>query len=120
MKRLLAILLLGASFNCAFAQNPVVTNPSKRTAVVSGNTIGVTGTFQSIFAANINRLGCVIQNNGIHNMQVDFVSKATATISTSAVVPPGGTAGCDLYGTVITGEVSVTGTTGDWFYASQY
>lgn len=121
MKSLLLGLFLALGFSFAYAQNPVVTNPSIRSAVASASTtIATTNTFQSVFAANNNRLGCLIQNNGTHNMYVNVVSLATATISTSAIVVPGATAGCALYGTVINGQISITGTSGEWFYASQF
>lgn len=120
MKSLLLILsLLVASFSFAIAQNPVVTQPSERTALSTASGTA-TASFVSVFAANLNRLGCVIQNKGSNNMYVNFVSLATATISNSSMVAPGASAGCTLYGTVITGQVSVRGTAGDDYYAAQY
>lgn len=121
MKRLIAaiaIWALGASF--AFAQNPVVTQPSLRTATLSGSSISVTNTFQTVYPINDRRLGCVVQNKNARNMYINFVSRATATISNSALLVPGASAGCTLYGTVLTGEVSITGTATDEYYASQY
>lgn len=120
MKRLLLALLVVGVSTFAYAQNPVLTNPTGRTAVASGSTIATTNTFQTLFASNDRRSGCIVQNNGTHNMYLNIVSRTTATLSNSAVIIPGGTGGCALYGTVITGEISLTGTSGDSYYASQY
>lgn len=120
MKRLLiaGLILIGASFP-AYAQNPVVTQPSTRNALSTASGTA-TVSFVSVFAANVNRLGCVIQNKGSNNMFVNVVSLATATISNSAIVAPGASLNCALFGTVLTGQISLKGTAGDDFYASQY
>lgn len=121
MKRyLIALLLILGSVSVSLAQNPVTTNPSKRNAASSGSIIAVTNTFQTIFAANANRFGCIVQNNGSNNMRINVVAKATATLSNSAIVAPGAIAKCTVDGTVLTGEISITGTVGDGYYASQY
>lgn len=121
MKRfLLSLLLIVGSVSYSLAQNPVVTQPSLRTATLSGSSITSTNTFQTVYPANVNRLGCVIQNKNSRNMFINFVAKATATISNSALLAPGASANCTAFGTVLTGEVSITGTATDEYYASQY
>lgn len=123
MKRLLilaVLILVGVSFN-AYAQNPVVTNPSSRTSVnTASTTIAVTNTFQSVFVSNVNRKGCVIQNKSSDDMYVFFGAIADASQARAGLVKANNSVYCTAFGTVLTDQVSITGTSGDSFYASQY
>jgi hypothetical protein len=105
MKRflvLLALLLPGL----AWAQ---VTFPSNTT--VANSTISVTNTFQTLLAANSDRKGCLMQNQGTHTMYVaDGGSLSTAA---SLQVSPGQTFSCLAPGIRITDILSITGTAGD-------
>ena len=98
---------------------------------VSG-TIAVTSTFQKLWGAangslapvpggTPTRKGCSVQNNGTHNM---FVNEGTAigsaTTSNTWVVAAGALFNCNFGGVVLTGEIDITGTSGDAFVAKQF
>lgn len=129
----LAVLLLVGP---ASAQSPVVTLPKPATTAggnVSG-TITTTNTFQRLWpntglggfapapSGTIARSGCTIINNGTHSMYVtEGLGTAASTTSNSVIVPAGGPYYCGaLGGPVLTGEIDITGTSGDAFYAAQY
>jgi hypothetical protein len=123
MKRLLAglgalLMLAGA----ASAQAPVVTWSKGIASGVSGNassTITGTGTFQSLWASNALRNGCTVQNNGSHTMYVFFGPIASATEGLSVELAAGQSVNCQFGGLVLQDQVSITGTSGDAFYANQ-
>lgn len=123
MKRLLIIiagLLLGVSF--AYSQTPVVTQPYGVTSFNSSGSISVTNTFQSVFAAsgiNTGRNACMIQNNGTHNMYVYFGPIANAITPSSVTLAAGASIQCNAGDVVLKDQVSVTGTSGDKFFAAQ-
>lgn len=125
MQRLILgiILALGVAFN-AFAQSPVTTYPYGVTNHNDSSTITVTGTFQSIWIASAGltgRSGCAIQNNGSAAMYVYFGPIANATTPNSVKLSTGQSLNCETVGgVVIKDQVSITGTSGDRFYASQY
>lgn len=122
MKRfLLSLIVLVASVSYALAQNPVITNPSTRTLNnLSSGTITATSTFQSVFAPNERRYGCALQNKSASNDMYVFFGSATEVSLRSIKLAPGAVVLCAAFGTVLTDEVSVMGTAGDTFYASQY
>lgn len=132
MTRLLLRLALAAALlaigEVARAQNPVVTQPAQTVSQNSSSTITTTNTFQSVFAAvtsSRGRSSCLIQNNGSHVMYVFFGPIANATTAASVALNPGtaNVAGdavsCVSGGIVLTDQVSITGTSGDAFYAAQ-
>lgn len=124
MKRLLlALLILGASLP-ALAQSPVTTYPYGVTSHNDSTTVTVTNTFQSIWIASTGltgRSGCAIQNNGSATMYVYFGPIANATTPNSVKLSTGQSLNCETVGgVVIKDQVSITGTSGDRFYASQY
>ena len=83
------------------------------------NTIAVTNTFQSVQASNNGRIGCTIQNLGTHTMYVYFGAIASAATSASATLAAGQSVNCligDNY--VLKDQVSITGTSGDGFFAN--
>lgn len=107
-------------------QQPVSTFPGQATTAQgnSSSTIGVTNTFQKIWSAtslpNL-RKGCTIQNNGSHNMYVsEGLGVSASTLTNAAIVSAGGLYHCGDGGVVLVGEIDITGTAGDAFYASQY
>lgn len=114
----------------ASAQEKVITKPylAETTNVPSG-TITATGTFQSIFAASATpnaqggagavRSACTVQNNGANTMFVYFGPIANATTAKSAQLAPTQSLNCNVGGVVLSDQVSITGTTGDSFYAAQ-
>jgi len=133
---LLAGALLLATTGLAFAQQPVVTRPASSSTAggnVSG-TIASTGVFQMLFAAvsggasgaNVTggggpRHGCTILNNGTHVMEVTEGMLTPASLITLAVIlQPGQPYYCSVGGSVLVGQVNITGTSGDAFYATQY
>lgn len=122
----LTVLLYGQS---ARAQQAVVTSPTGGTTS-GGNassTIVATGVFQLLFSAASplaggasTRRGCTIQNNGTHNMYVtEGLGIAASTLTNSAILAPGVPYYCTNGGVVLTGEIDITGTIGDAFYAAQ-
>lgn len=118
MKLIIACLVALAFAPGAWGQSTVRTQPfGARTSVLSGS-IAVTDVFQSIQAANTNRLGCFIQNKGTHDMWVYFGPVASATEDTSAKVPSGSTINCISGGLIVVDQVSITGTSADLFTAN--
>ena len=82
-------------------------------------TITATGTFQLIQGQNNGRKGCLLQNNGTHNMEVFFGAIANATTSASAVITPGQAISCAINGNLVVQDaISITGTSGDAFFAN--
>lgn len=116
MKNLLrALALLSLLSSPAGAQVTPWTRPSTN----ASSTIASTNTFQSIWVANPGRSGCTIQNNGTHTMYVFFGPIANATLTNSAQVAPGNSIYCaGQFGVVLRDQVSITGTSGDAFYAN--
>lgn len=122
MKRFLSIGLLLASVSFSFAQSPVITSPQGSNIVTGSSSITVTNTFQSIFAAsgsNTGRMGCTVQNNGTHTMFVFFGPIANATTSNSVQLSAGNNVKCNSGVIVLKDQVSITGTSGDAFFAAQ-
>lgn len=119
MKRLLLLLfVLWAPL--ANAQSAVVTQPYARTTTNNSGTIAVTNTFQSIWAATAGRAGCTVQNNSATNaMYVYFGPIASATTATSVKLAAGQALTCSVNGIILTDQVSITGTSGDAFYAAR-
>ena len=123
MTRLIIAALLwaiGASF--AFAQSPVQTQPKGVTTGNYSGTIAVTNTFQSVLAASsatTGRLACAIQNNGTNSMYVYFGPIANATTAKSVKLAVGQSVNCNSGNVVLKDQVSITGTSGEAFYASQ-
>lgn len=118
----------------ALAQTPVWTVPQPGTTA-GGNgssTIAVTNTFQKVFAASSaapgaapgspgSRHGCTVINQGGNNMWVTEALGVTASTKALAVVlVPNQAYYCNWNGTVLEGEIDITGTAGDGFYAAQY
>lgn len=123
---LLGLLAL-ASAATTFGQQattgqPVVTQPGPSSSA-GGNassTIASTGVFQQIWAA-ARRNGCTVQNNGSHVMDVtEGLSVAASLVTLAVVLQPGQTYLCAADGSVLVGQVNITGTAGDAFYAAQY
>ena len=124
-----ALPLLLATLPAAAQQGQsVVTIPravSTKGANASG-TIASTGVFQLLFAATPSspggqpRAGCTIQNNGSHTMYVtEGLGTAASTTALAWTLTAGQSANCQFGGVVLQGEVDITGTTGDSFYAAQ-
>jgi hypothetical protein len=118
-----ALMLAMVSF-AAKAQTPVLTAPAAGTSTNASSTIALTNTFQQVFASNINRKACLIQNTGTHVMYVFFGTLGLAAQATSfplypasAAGYPGGSISCVAGGIVLTDQVSITGTAGDTFTA---
>jgi hypothetical protein len=116
MKNLLrALALLSFLSTPTFGQVTPWTRPSTN----ASSTITTTNTFQSIWAANSGRSGCTIENNGTHTMYVFFGPIANATLTNSAQVATGNSIHCaEQFGVVLRDQVSITGTSGDAFYAN--
>lgn len=104
----------------SFAQQTVITRPYGVTTGNASSTITVTDTFQTVFAAStdtVGRTACTIQNNGTHTMYVFFGARTSATKDTSLQLAAGQYVLCSSGNDILKDEVSVTGTSGDKFYA---
>lgn len=123
MNKLLIALLLICLPSLAQAQSPVITQPYGVTTHNDSSTIAVTNTFQSIWTASTNtrgRAGCTVQNNSASAaMYVFFGAIASATTGKSVKLAAGQAVSCNSGGTVLQDQVSITGTSGDAFYAAQ-
>lgn len=129
------LVLLAAGARSAEAQQQMQTLPSGATTN-GGNassTITSTGAFQLVWSGAGNsiapvvgtvgaRHGCTIQNNGTHVMYVtEAIGVAASTTAKAAQVPAsGGVYHCADGVVVLVGEIDITGTAGDTFYAAQY
>ena len=106
-----AVLAAGA----AHAQSPVQV-PSVNPA---SGTVASTNTFQKALAAAGlgGRQGCLITNTGgTDTLYLYYGATASATLATSIPLPPGRQATCWLQtGVVYSGNIAITGTTGDTF-----
>lgn len=124
MKRLwLSLLLLAASVSMSLAQSPVTTYPYTTTISNSSANVTTTNTFQSIWAASANLTGrtdCIIQNNGAASMYVYFGPIANATTPNSLILAAAGIFRCGNSGVVTKDQISITGTSGQRFFAIQY
>ncbi len=122
-------LCLGWSLvtGAALAQQQVLTVPQPG-STLGGNvssTVTTTNTFQKLFAAAgvppTNRHGCTIINTGTHTEYVsEGLGVAASTTGNSVPLAPQQAYFCTVNGIVLTGEIDITGTAGDSFYAAQY
>ena len=134
MNRFIAIIFyLAFGVSYANAQTPVTTQPYGVRTLNASSTITITNTFQSVFAANsttfpntaTGRSSCTIQNNGANTMWVYFGPIASATKGASFALSAGTSSvagqsvNCSVGGVVLQDQVSITGTSGDAFYAAQ-
>lgn len=131
MRKRLGLLALAAGLGlgaAAWAQSPppVQVKPGTGTTA-NGNassTIVATGVFQQVFAATTQprfRNGCTIQNNGANPMYVtEGIGIAGSTTGNSAVIAAGGIFYCNVGEIALQGEIDITGTIGEAFYAAQF
>lgn len=122
MRYLLSILVLALSISFANAQNPVITLPNPVVSDNASSTIAATNTFQSIWVldtAVTGRTACTVQNNGTNTMWVFFGPIADATKGKSVVLTAGQATYCNSGIVVLKDQVSITGTSGDAFYAAR-
>jgi len=120
MRRLLMLAALAALLaSPAAAQSPVVTNPFGVTTAETTGTITAGGTFQTLYAANSGRRGCLVQNTASEVLYV-FVGGGAASTNSSFQIQPGGTFSCALTnGQVVTDAIQITTpTTGSRYVAS--
>lgn len=121
MKRLIALLLALCVSN-AYAQSPVTTQPYGATSFNASSSIAVTNTFQSIWAASTTttgRVGCTIQNLGSNKQFVFFGPIANAITKSSVTLNPLDSVQCAAGVASLRDQVSITGTSGDAFFAAQ-
>lgn len=109
----LALGLVGA----AFAQPALQSTQSPVPTLNLSSTIGSTGVFQSIQAANPARRGCLIQNTSSNSQYLFFGPIASATTAKSILLAAGAGMPCNTAGIVTTDQISITGTATDTFYA---
>ena len=132
--------LAGACALAAFYAAPVHAQQWVKTQPLPGTTLGgdhsgtitTTNTFQIVMNASnsvtnptpgfgSDRHGCSIQNNGTHNMYVNEGTPiASATLTNTWILTPGSLYNCNFYGVVLTGEIDITGTSGDAFIAKSF
>lgn len=129
----LAAWLCSLALLPAGAQQAVWTVPLPATTS-GGNastTIAVTNTFQLVFASTTvapgsptsgvsSRHGCTIINQGTNTMWVtEGIGAAGSTKAKAVVLAPSASFYCNWNGVVLVGEIDITGTAGDGFYATQ-
>lgn len=114
-------MLLGVS--SAYAQTPVVTQPYTASISVASKTIASTNVFQSILSASTSvtgRVDCIVQNKAASNsMSLFFGPIANATTPNSLQLSAGSIFRCSNSGVVIKEQLSITGTSGDPYFALQ-
>ena len=111
----LAILAFGAlaMAGAAIAQN--------YHATVYSSSIAVTNTFQLVFSgANLNLVGCTIQNTGTHTEYVYPDIVANAATATSVQLAAGQSLNCGVGAWALQKTWSITGTSGDTYYAARW
>lgn len=107
----------------AYSQTQIITKPYPVTGLNNvSTTITVTNTFQSLWIATTGPTGrssCTVQNNSASNsMWVFFGVLASATKATSAILAPSQSLNCNIGNVILQTQVSITGTSGDAFYAN--
>jgi len=118
--KLARAILLFAAFTLSFGM--VWTAHAQSIPLPSTNlsgTITTTGTFQQIQGTTNNRNGCTIQNNGTHTMYVYLGTLSGATTAASAQLTAGQSLNCAIASDfVVKDAISITGTSGDTFFAN--
>ncbi len=113
--------LFGLLASPSWAQQNVITSPYATGNTNGSTTIVATNTFQRVFTSNSQRKGCAIQNTGTNAMYVTVgLTTATSTLAKSVKLAAGDVYHCTDSGVVLTGEVDITGTISETFYAAQY
>lgn len=121
MRRLLlSLVILLATASLAVAQTPVFTNTSKWSNANASSSISSNNIFQSVWASNLFRNDCIIQNNGAASMYIFFGPIASATTPHSLTLSSGSIFKCANSGLVSSDQISITGTSGQQFFAIQY
>jgi len=107
------------------AQSAVKTYPLQVNTANASGTVASTNVFQSIWAAvpivngQQGRTSCTVQNNGTHTMYVFFGAIANATEGASVTLTTGQSVNCSVNNVTLQDQVSITGTSGEAFYAAQ-
>lgn len=119
----IGLLLIPLAVSGALAQqNLIVTAPVGGTTQ-GGNASGTIGSsaWQRVWPTALSiRRGCMIQNNGTHTMWVtEGLGVAASTTALAVQLQPGVPYYCGNGGSVLQGEIDISGTTGDAFYAGQ-
>lgn len=114
MKRILgaSVLALALLASAALAQI------KPQSSVNLASTLAATGPFQSIAVYDANRSGCTVQNTSANAQYVFFGPIASATIAKSVKLLSGQSVGCNAGPLVLTDQISISGTSGDTFYAA--
>ena len=113
MKRLILAALMALAPAAAWAQTQPVTSLNASGTVAAG------GTFQTVFAADPSRNGCLIQNptTATEALYVNVGSAAPATANSFSIAA-GATFSCNVAGHVLTDKVTLeAATTGHAFTA---
>jgi hypothetical protein len=109
--------IVACAFALALCAAPVAAQLGVPTSVSNG-TIAVTNTFQTALAGNGSRKGCTIQNQGTHVMYLYPGVTTAASTAAAMQLLSGQTFYCQATGSsVITDQISITGTAGDAFIA---
>lgn len=120
---IVALICVGLSIiGGASAQSPMTPGPFPTTTNNASGAIGVTNTFQSIWAAATEprtRAGCTVQNTGTNPMYVYVGAIADATVAKSYKLTTGLIFTCNVGNTVAQDQISITGTATETFYAAQ-
>lgn len=123
MIRILVVLFLFFLPQFSFGQSPMLTQPyGVKSTIASPLTVTTTGTFQTLWTTSTNnrgRAGCIVQNQSTHTQYVYFGTPATALSANAIQLAAGQSLTCTAGGIVAQDTVSITGTSGDAFYAAQ-
>lgn len=127
MKTFIVCIFLGLLYSTSVLADAGVVRPLPSTTGGGGSgTIAVTSTFQQVFAAISStpgtklRTSCTIINNGTHTMWVaEGTNAASATTANSVPISPNQAYYCNNGLVILQGEIDITGTINDTFYAAQ-
>lgn len=122
-RRALLIAVMGLAFIAYFvgfatkarAQSLSVTTPFQTTSTISNGSVASTNAFQSIMASSATRKGCRIQNTSSNTMYLYVGAPSAATTPKSFQLLTKTFWDCAFGVTVITDQISVTGSAGDTY-----
>ncbi len=113
-----ALAFLVPSMALADGMGTLQANP--RDSGDASGTIASTSVYQTVFPRDVNRVGCMIQNQGTHAMtvRVNGVTLYQLKSASSSTTGDGGTFYCNNSMYTIVSLIEITGTSGDAFAAS--
>lgn len=106
-------------FALSVSTSPVTAQSIPLSSTNLSGTIASSGTFQQIQGQTNNRNGCTIQNTGSHTQYVFFGPIANATTPVAVELSPSQSVNCSVASNIVLKDaVSISGTSGDTFFAN--